>query len=109
MTRCGPASSQRTYGSPGPARTTSRRTTRRRRSSTSGHSPSKSSSTSHGLEARTARAGYVRTLQWFCVRALCPTLVGTMVTYRDSTHITLTYARVLAGPLAAAMAVAIRG
>jgi hypothetical protein len=35
--------------------------------------------------------------------------VGTMITYRDSTHITLTYARVLAGRLAAAIAVATRG
>lgn len=60
-------------------------------------------------EAQAARAGYVRTLQWFCARALCPTVVGTMITYRDGTHITLTYARVLAGPLAAAMTVANRG
>jgi peptidoglycan/LPS O-acetylase OafA/YrhL len=59
-------------------------------------------------EARTAHAGYVRTLQWFCARSLCPAVVGTMVTYRDSTHITLTYARVLAGPLAAAMAATTR-
>jgi peptidoglycan/LPS O-acetylase OafA/YrhL len=60
-------------------------------------------------ETRVAHAGYVPTLQWFCARTLCPTVVGTMITYRDSTHITLTYARVLAGPLAAAMAVATRG
>jgi hypothetical protein len=55
-------------------------------------------------EARAARAGYVRTQQWFCARGLCPTVVGTIVTYRDTTHITVTYARVLARPFAAELA-----
>jgi peptidoglycan/LPS O-acetylase OafA/YrhL len=53
------------------------------------------------------RARYVRTAQWFCARGLCPTVVGTVVTYRDTTHITATYARVLADPLAAELAVAV--
>ena len=44
-----------------------------------------------------ARRLHVRTLQWFCARTLCPTVVGTMITYRDSTHITLTYARASPG------------
>jgi hypothetical protein len=50
-------------------------------------------------QARAASAGYVHTLQWFCARGLCPTVVGTIITYRDSTHITATYARLLAKPL----------
>jgi hypothetical protein len=58
-------------------------------------------------EARTAGARYVRTLQWFCARDLCPSVVGTMVTYRDTSHITATYAGVLAGPLAMRLAVVI--
>ena len=57
-------------------------------------------------EARAAGAGYVRTLQWFCVRGRCPTVVGTVVTYRDTTHITSTYARLLAEPFAEALALA---
>ena len=57
-------------------------------------------------EARAAHAAYVPTLRWFCVRGLCPAVVGTIVTYRDSTHITATYARQLARPLGAAVAAA---
>jgi peptidoglycan/LPS O-acetylase OafA/YrhL len=60
-------------------------------------------------EALAAGAGYVPTLQWFCARGLCPTIIGTIITYRDTTHITATYARLLAGPLAADVAVAVRG
>ena len=60
-------------------------------------------------EARAAGAGYVRTLQWFCARARCPTVVGTVITYRDTTHITATYAHLLAGPLAADLAFATGG
>jgi hypothetical protein len=59
-------------------------------------------------ETRAAHASYVRTLQWFCVRGLCPTVVGTIVTYRDTSHITATYARVLARPLATELLVATR-
>ena len=55
-------------------------------------------------EARAARAAYVPTLRWFCVRDLCPAVVGTIVTYRDSTHITATYARQLARSFGAAVA-----
>jgi len=56
--------------------------------------------------AQAAHAGYVPTLRWFCVRGLCPAVVGTIVTYRDSTHITATYARQLARSFGAAMAAA---
>jgi peptidoglycan/LPS O-acetylase OafA/YrhL len=59
-------------------------------------------------DARGAGTAYVRTRQWFCARGLCPTIVGTIVTYRDTTHITATYARVLSEPLAAEIATATR-
>jgi hypothetical protein len=57
-------------------------------------------------EVQLAHAAYVPTLRWFCVRNLCPAVVGTIVTYRDSTHITATYARQLARSFGAAVAVA---
>ena len=57
-------------------------------------------------EARAAHAAYVPSLQWFCVQRLCPAVVGTIVTYRDSTHISATYARQLARPFGAALATA---
>jgi peptidoglycan/LPS O-acetylase OafA/YrhL len=60
-------------------------------------------------EARAARAIYVPTLRWFCARGLCPAVVGTIVTYRDSTHITATYARQLARPYGMALAAATEG
>ncbi|MFL6035160.1 MAG: acyltransferase family protein [Gaiellaceae bacterium] len=59
-------------------------------------------------EVATAKAAYVPTLPWFCVRGLCPSVVGTIVTYRDTTHITATYARMLAESLATELAVATR-
>jgi hypothetical protein len=54
--------------------------------------------------ARTGAARYVRTLQWLCSRNRCPTVVGTIITYRDTTHISATYARLLAKPLAVEIA-----
>ncbi|HEU5491171.1 MAG TPA: acyltransferase family protein [Gaiellaceae bacterium] len=56
--------------------------------------------------ARAAHAAYVPTLRWFCVQGLCPAVVGTIVTYRDPTHITATYARQLARPFGATLATA---
>jgi hypothetical protein len=50
--------------------------------------------------ARDGGARYVPTLQWLCSRNRCPTVVGTIITHRDRTHITATYARLLARPLA---------
>jgi SGNH domain (fused to AT3 domains) len=60
-------------------------------------------------EAKAAGIGYVRTVQWFCARGLSPTVIGTIITYRDQTHITATYARMLAVPFAADVAAATRG
>ena len=56
-------------------------------------------------EASASHAGYIRTLQWFCARALCPTVVGTIITYRDRSHITATYARMLRREVGAELAV----
>jgi hypothetical protein len=60
-------------------------------------------------QVRAAHARYLPTLQWFCARGLCPTIVGTIITYRDTTHITNTYASVLAEPQAIVLDRAIRG
>jgi peptidoglycan/LPS O-acetylase OafA/YrhL len=48
-------------------------------------------------------AEFVNTLPWFCYRGWCPSVVGSMVTYRDTEHITTAYAARLAGPLQRAM------
>ncbi len=60
-------------------------------------------------DASTAGARYVPTMQWFCARDLCPAVVGTIVTYRDTSHVTATYVRVLADPLGSLLAAATRG
>jgi hypothetical protein len=38
----------------------------------------------------------LQTQDWFCTRALCPTIVGNILVYRDDNHITTTYAEFLA-------------
>ena len=58
--------------------------------------------------ARPERATSPR-MQWFCARDLCPAVVGTIVTYRDTSHVTATYVRVLADPLGSLLAAATRG
>jgi hypothetical protein len=55
-------------------------------------------------EAATANVRYVPTLQWICAYGACPGVVGNVVTFRDKHHLTETYARLLAQPLAAKMA-----
>jgi hypothetical protein len=50
--------------------------------------------------ARAAGAAYVPTLHWLCSRGRCPAVVGNVVTYRDRHHVSATYARLLARPLA---------
>jgi hypothetical protein len=46
---------------------------------------------------------FVNPLPWFCFRGLCPTVVGSTVTYRDTEHVTTAYAAQLATPLQQAM------
>ena len=38
----------------------------------------------------------LQTQDWFCTRAVCPTIVGNILVYRDDNHITTTYAEFLA-------------
>ncbi len=59
--------------------------------------------------AAIAGAAYLPTLQWFCTSDRCPTVVGTTVAYRDSNHITRTYAAQLSRPFAAAVKAATSG
>jgi peptidoglycan/LPS O-acetylase OafA/YrhL len=56
-----------------------------------------------------AGADYLPTLRWFCTADRCPTVVGTTVAYRDSNHITRTYATQLSRPFAAALGAAVSG
>jgi hypothetical protein len=44
--------------------------------------------------------------KWFCADGLCPSVVGSFITMRDSHHMTPDYARWLATPLAAELGIA---
>jgi peptidoglycan/LPS O-acetylase OafA/YrhL len=52
-------------------------------------------------------ARYVRTKQWLCFHGKCPTVVGNVITYHDRHHLTLTYLRFLARPVAHRIALAV--
>ena len=65
-----------------------------------------------GQEARRYQRGFVKVAErlgatavdaekWFCYRQLCPSVVGSYVTMRDSEHMTTAYAATLVEPLAA--------
>jgi peptidoglycan/LPS O-acetylase OafA/YrhL len=45
----------------------------------------------------------IRTDQWFCARGKCPAVVGDIVSYRDTSHMTNEYAESLAQPLGEAL------
>ncbi|WP_168929389.1 acyltransferase family protein [Nocardioides sp. GY 10113] len=53
-----------------------------------------------GAIARAAGAQYVDALDWFCVDARCPSVIGSTVPMRDTGHVTVPYAEQLAEPLA---------
>lgn len=53
--------------------------------------------------AAIAKVEFIDTLDWFCAEGLCPSVVGSTVTYRDLEHITTAYALQLATPLQQAM------
>jgi hypothetical protein len=53
--------------------------------------------------ARAEGVEAVDTAQWFCWHNACPAVVGDMITYRDSGHMTNEYSASLAGPLATAL------
>jgi hypothetical protein len=46
--------------------------------------------------ARSSGATYVDAMPWFCAHALCPSVVGQMITMRDKEHVTPEYATLLA-------------
>jgi hypothetical protein len=48
--------------------------------------------------ARKRRFGYLDTRGWFCDRYTCPSVIGHTIAYRDTGHITQTYAKQLAAP-----------
>jgi hypothetical protein len=51
--------------------------------------------------AEAAGVGTVDAAKWFCYDGLCPSVVGSFITIRDSEHMTPDYSRWLARPLAA--------
>jgi hypothetical protein len=55
--------------------------------------------------ARAEGVEAVDTAQWFCWHNACPAVVGDMITYRDSGHMTNEYSASLAGPLATALGI----
>lgn len=56
--------------------------------------------------ARSAGVGVVDASVWFCADGLCPSVVGSFITMRDSEHMTPDYGRWLAVPLAVRMGLA---
>ena len=55
--------------------------------------------------ARAAGVGVVDASRWFCADGMCPSVVGSFVTMRDSEHMTPDYARWLAEPLATSLGI----
>jgi peptidoglycan/LPS O-acetylase OafA/YrhL len=58
-------------------------------------------------QAAAAGAAYVRTRQWLCAGGRCPTVVGNVIVFKDTSHLTQEYVRILARPLASAIARAV--
>jgi peptidoglycan/LPS O-acetylase OafA/YrhL len=54
--------------------------------------------------ATAAGATYVHTLKWFCAGTRCPLVVGHLIVYWDTNHMTTTYARWLGVPVGASLA-----
>ena len=54
--------------------------------------------------ARTSGVRYLPTVQWICSGDRCPTVIGNVVAYRDTDHLSATYSRLLAGPFARLLA-----
>jgi peptidoglycan/LPS O-acetylase OafA/YrhL len=50
--------------------------------------------------AQATGAHWVDAVPWFCDERTCPLVVGNTIVYRDTNHITRTYATTLRGPLA---------
>jgi hypothetical protein len=58
--------------------------------------------------ATAAGAHYVHTLRWFCAANECPLVVGHLIVYWDTNHMTTTYARWLSVPVGATLDTLIR-
>lgn len=52
----------------------------------------------------TAGVPVLRTRQWFCAETLCPVVVGNLLVYRDDNHMTMSYSRLIAPLVDAAVA-----
>jgi len=57
--------------------------------------------------ARLNKVGVIDPLGWFCYQGLCPQAIGHTIAYRDSHHVTKTYATALAPPFRAAFRAAL--
>ena len=57
--------------------------------------------------ARLNKVGVIDPLGWFCYQGLCPEAIGHTIAYRDSHHVTKTYATALAPPFRAAFRAAL--
>lgn len=49
------------------------------------------------------KSGFIETSSWFCIKSLCPSVVGTVVVYRDESHIATGYAVMLVDELRMAL------
>jgi hypothetical protein len=54
--------------------------------------------------ARSAGAEFIDTESWFCSGGLCPTVVGDVIAYSDTNHVSLTYSFQLIDSLTSALA-----
>jgi hypothetical protein len=52
--------------------------------------------------AKVSGFGFLKTRGWFCYQNQCPTVVASTIVYRDTGHITKTYALKLIGPFRSA-------
>ena len=55
--------------------------------------------------AEAAAARFIDPSRWLCLREVCPSVIGSWISYRDRGHLSTPYARALAGPLAEAMGI----
>jgi peptidoglycan/LPS O-acetylase OafA/YrhL len=59
-----------------------------------------------GRVAQYDRIGFVDTTGWFCAQDRCPLVIGNLIAYRDSDHVSQTYATALSGAFRAAVSLA---
>ena len=57
-------------------------------------------------EAKAAGVQFIDPSRWLCFRKVCPSVIGSWISYRDTGHLSTPYARALAGPLAKALGLA---